>query len=158
LANQFSERLMKPPTTDQMVAGLVAKRQEIAAQIEASQRQVKEAVALFDRVEATIRIFKPDMDFGELSERPVPPAHNAFKGEVRRILLTTLRDASAPLSTSDLTEVLMQARGLPLDDRRLRRTMLGRVGSSLNTLRRKHGVVKSTPGTDGLLLWEFQTA
>jgi len=147
---------MKAPTLDQMVAGLIAKRTEIAAQIEALQRQVKAAVGQFDRVEATIRIFKPDMDFGDLSTRPVPPAHNAFKGEVMRILLTTLREAAGPLSTAHLTEVLMRARGLPVEDRKLRKTMLERVGSSLNSLKRKKGLVRSLPGMGQMLMWELE--
>lgn len=146
---------MSMPAPDLMVAGLIAKRTELAVQIEALQRQVKAITAQFDRVEATIRIFEPDMDFGELMIRPVPPPHNAFKGEVMRILLATLREASAPLSTGDLTEILMRARGLPVDDKRLRHTMLERVGSSLNSLRRKKGVVKSSPGTGKMLMWEL---
>ena len=146
---------MSIPKPEQMISGLIAKRAEIAGQIEALQQQVKAAVEQFDRVEATIRIFKPDMDFGELSLRPVPPPHNAFKGEVTRILLTTLREASRSLSTGELTEMLMRSRGLPLDDKRLRRTMLGRVGSCLNTLRRKHGVVKSAQGAGQMLMWEL---
>jgi hypothetical protein len=146
---------MNTPNPDQMVAGLIAKRGEIAAEIEALQKQVKVAVTQLDRVEATMRIFKPDMDFGELSDRPVPPAHSAFKGEVMRILLTALREADGPLSTADLTETLMRARGLPVEDRKLRKTMLCRVGSSLNSLRRNKGLVRSSSGNGQMLFWEL---
>jgi hypothetical protein len=146
---------MTIPTPEEMVAGLIRKRAEIAAIIEGLQRQVKSATAQFDRVEATIRIFKPDLDFGGLMFSPVPPRHGAFRGEVTGILIATLREATEPLSTAELTETLMRARGLPVEDRRLRRTMLGRVGSSLNSLRRKKGIVSSMPGPGQTLLWRL---
>jgi len=144
------------PTPEDMVAGLIQKRSEIAAEIEALQRQVKAATAQFDRVEATIRIFQPDIDFGGLMFSPVPPRHAAFKGEVTRILIETLRDSKEPISTAELTETLMRARGLPVGDKRLRRTMLGRVGSTLSGLRRKKGIVNSMPGEGQTLLWRLE--
>lgn len=147
---------MTIPTPEEMVEGLIQKRAEIAAVIEGLQRQVKAATALFDRVEATIRIFKPDLDFGGLMFSPVPPRHSAFRGEVVGILISTLREAKEPLSTAELTETLMRARGLPVGDKRLRRTMLGRVGSSLNSLRRKKGIVSSMPGEGQMLLWRLE--
>jgi len=139
----------------QMVAGLIAKRAEIANAIEGLQRQVKSAVSDLDRVEATLRIFKPDIDLSELVTRPVPPPYAAFKGEISRILLGALRATKSPLSTRHLAEVVMKERGMPLGDLKLHRTIQQRVGASLNNWKRVKKVLKSSPGVDGLLLWEL---
>jgi hypothetical protein len=138
-----------------MVAGLIAKRVEIAAAVEGLQRQFKKAVSDLDRVEATIRLFQPDIDLSTLPARPVPPIHSAFKGEVTQVIFEALRAAKHLVSTSDLTEVLMNRRGLSVDDLRLRRTMLQRVGAMLNHWKRAKRVVKSSPGPGQMLMWEI---
>jgi hypothetical protein len=143
------------PSIGQMVEGLSDKRHEIAGTIEGLQLQVKKAVADLDRVEATIRIFKPDIDLSELPARPVPPIHSAFKGEVSRIIFGAMRAAKRPMTCRELTEILMRERGLPIEDKKLMRTMTGRVGSMLNHWRRVRGVLKSSPGEGQTLLWEI---
>jgi hypothetical protein len=142
-------------TPAQMVAGLIAKRAEIAAGVEGLQRQVKKAVSDLDRVEATIRLFQPDIDLTTLPARPVPPIHGAVKGEVTQIIFEALRAAKRPIRTTDLTEALMKRRGLSVDDLRLRRTMLQRVGAMLNHWKRVKRFLKSPPGTGQMLMWEI---
>lgn len=116
---------------------------------------MKIAVCDLDHVESCIRLFVPDIDLAEHGgPRPVPPPHAAFKGEVSRILLGALRTAGKPLSTQDLTRILMQERGLPHDDLKTRRTMLRRVGASMNSWKHKQ-VVKSSPGPGQMLNWEI---
>lgn len=137
-----------------VVTALIDKRRELAGKIEELQRQTKIAVTELDHVEATLRIFKPDIDLGEFGPRPVPPPHSAFKGEVSRILLGTLREAGRPMNTRDLTEVLMRERGLPWDDLKMRRTMQQRVGACLNHWKRR-GTVTESPGPGQMLNWEI---
>lgn len=139
-----------------VVTGLIAKRRELAGVIEDLQRQLKLAVTDLDHIEASIRIFAPAIDLSEHGPRPVPPPHAAFKGEVSRILLETLRDANRAMSTQDLTRVLMRERGLPYDDLKARRTILQRVGACLNHWKRR-GVVKASPGPGQMLNWEVAT-
>lgn len=138
-----------------MVAGLIAKRQEIAAQIESLQGQVKAATAALDRVEATMRIFKPDLDVSQFPIRPVPPAHQAFKGEITRIVLAAIRAAPEPPTVRELTEIVMRERGLPVGDLKLLRVMQGRVGSMLNHWKRVKKILRSIKGADGILRWEI---
>jgi hypothetical protein len=109
-----------------------------------------------DHVEASIRLFKPDIDLEEIMPRPVPPPHAAFKGDVSRVLLDTLRKTTRPLTTRDLTLVLMRERGLNTEYRKLVRTMHMRTGASLNHWKRR-GLLKATPAQDlkGMLLWEI---
>lgn len=142
------------PTSEEMVAGLIAKRQEIARTIGCLQEQVRSATFDLDRIEATLRLFKPDIDLGEMSVRPVPPAHHAFRGEVTRIVFAMLRRAGVPVSTGDLAAGVMNARGLPSGDLKLRRVMLQRVGAMLAHWRGR-GVLRSSPGPEKMLLWEI---
>ena len=55
-----------------------------------------------------IRLFKLDIDLEEIAPRVVPPPHAAFKGEVSRVILDTLRKTTRPLSTRDVTYALMR--------------------------------------------------
>src|ERR1700761_4349552 len=82
-----------------VLTALIAKRREIAGQIEDLQRRMKLAVTELDNVESTIRIFKPDIDLSDFGPRPVPPPHAAFKGELSRILIDALHKTTIPLST-----------------------------------------------------------
>jgi hypothetical protein len=45
-----------------VVTGLIKKRREIAGRIEALQAQMRQALCDLDHVEASIRLFKPDID------------------------------------------------------------------------------------------------
>jgi len=78
-----------------VVTALIAKRAELAGQIEHTQGEVKRLTIALDHVEETLRLFAPDIDIGAISPRPVPPAHHAFRGEVSRIILESLRTALA---------------------------------------------------------------
>lgn len=137
-----------------VVTGLIQKRREIAGKIEDLQRQMKEAVVDLDHVEASIRIFKPDIDLDEIMPRPVPPPHAAFKGEVTRILLEALRKTTRPLSTRELTYVVMDWRTMPRTDAKLVRLMQQRTGACLAHWRRR-GYLKSAPGPGDMLVWEI---
>lgn len=138
-----------------VLTALIAKRREIAGQIEDLQRRLKLAVTELDTVESTIRIFSPDIDLSEYGPRPVPPPHTAFKGELSRILIDALRASKVPMNTRQLTEIVMKDRGLPVDDLKVRRIMQQRVGSSLNNWKRVKKVLKSSPGPGDMLIWEI---
>lgn len=156
MADESSARsLTDVPSPDQMVAGLIAKRQEIAAQVEALQSQVKAATAALDRIEATMRIFKPDLDTLQFPVRPVPPAHQAFKGEITRIVFAAIRASETPLTARELAEIVMQERGLPVQDLKLLKVMQSRVGSMLNHWRRVKKILRSEGGSDGVLRWRI---
>jgi len=139
-----------------VVTALIQKRGELAGRIEHLQADLKRAVVDLDNVEATLRIFAPDIDVAQIAPRPVPPAHHAFRGELSRILLEALRDAGRPLSTSELTDRVMRGRGLNMDDAKLRQTMGKRVGASLNHWRRVRGVLESMPGSGQVLYWQIK--
>ena len=81
--------------------------------------------------------------------------HHAFRGEVSRIALESLRAAAGPLSTNQITQRVIRDRELDLNDKRLCATVSRRVGSCLNHWKRLRGVIRSMPGPSQVLLWEL---
>lgn len=102
------------------------------------------------------RLFAPDIDMEEIGPRRVPPAHHAFRGEVTRMLLQALRNATRPLTTTEPAERVMQERGLDMNNVQLKRTMGRRVGASLNHWKRVRGLVTSMPGPGQVNMWEIK--
>ena len=72
-----------------------------------------------DALDATIRLFDPDIDLEKIRPKAPPIKHQAAKGEIARVLLGTLRESPVPVSTYDLTLHVMAQRGLDTSDRKL---------------------------------------
>lgn len=87
-----------------VLTGLNAKRAEIAAQIEHTQDKLRQLAIDLDHIDAAIHIFDPSIELQEIKARPVPPKHQASKGEVTRIVLATLRNAKRPLTTAEIAQ------------------------------------------------------
>jgi hypothetical protein len=68
------------PDNEHTLSGLLKKRAEIAGQIEHKQDELRQLVIA---LHAPAR-FDPSIELQEISKRPVPPCHHAFKGEVTR--------------------------------------------------------------------------
>jgi len=69
--------------------------------------------------------------------RPTPRRHEAHCGDTSRLILSLLREAGEALSHREITQRVMQARGLNLADRALCQTMRDRVGASLRGMRER---------------------
>ena len=142
-------------TDTHVVSALKQKRIEIASQIEHHREQMRLAVIALDHVEASLRLFDPDVDMGELGPRKVPPILYDTKGDTGRIILETLRTATTPISTAKVCEAVMQARGLDTDDKGLCRLMMKRTTANLKHWSAKRGLIRSMPGQGQQLLWEI---
>jgi hypothetical protein len=134
------------------VSGLIKKRAEIAGRIEHSQATLRQLIIDLDNLDHTIRVFDPDIDLVEIKPKPLPPRHQAYQGELTRIVLSALRTSPKPMTTSDLAQHVMAARNLDTADRRLVRLMGKRVGACLRNHRDK-GVVRSERGPGECLAW-----
>jgi hypothetical protein len=137
-----------------VLTGLIAKRAEIAGQIEHTQDKLRQLVIDLDHVDAAIHIFDPAIELQEIKARPVPPKHHAFRGEVTRIVLTALRNAKKPLTTFDVAQRVMAERGLDTTNARLLKTIGKRTGACLRHLQKQGGVTRSQ-GLGQLALWEI---
>jgi hypothetical protein len=123
--------------------GLIDKRAEIVGRIEAHR----------DSLDRSIRIFEPDIDLGDLRIKPVPPPNAAFRGEVARFLLHTLRQADIAMKTHEMGFKVMQSRGLNTADKGLAKLISQRTGHSLGMLRKRGFVMSERVGSGSLLRW-----
>jgi len=139
---------------DHTISGLVAKRAEIAGKLEHHQAIVRQLFIDLDALDQAIRMFAPDMELSEIKPKPMPPRHAAYKGEVARVVLGTLREAKRPCSTQELTMHVMAERGMNTADKRLVKTVSKRVGACLRHHRLK-GLIKSGKGLGTHITWEI---
>ena len=137
-----------------VVTALIRKRGEIAGQIEHTQTQLRQLVIDLDNLDATLRLFKPDIDLEEIRPKPLPPRHHAFKGEVSRIVFAVLRQSNRPLTAQEIARHVMAGRGLNTADKRLVRVIGKRVGACLRH-HRNRGLVRSEKGPRQRLVWEI---
>jgi formyltetrahydrofolate synthetase len=118
------------------ISGLLRKRGEMAAQADDLRARLKETLVALDHLDATIRIFNPNIETCDMPERAIPALHGAHRGELQRFLLHTLREADAAMTTSQLAEASMQSRALDSADRTLRKLIGKRIGMALGRLRK----------------------
>src|SRR5207302_468003 len=97
--------------------GLLRKRAEIASQAEALRAQTRSLLSALDHIDATIRVFKPEIELEDLPEGIVAPALSGTRGDLQRFLIDQLRRSNHPLSTFDLADAVMRERGLDTADR-----------------------------------------
>ncbi|MBC7507047.1 MAG: hypothetical protein H7267_15225 [Sandarakinorhabdus sp.] len=137
-----------------LVHGLIVRRASTVGEITAAQELLSRLMADLDHLDATIRIFQPDIDLEELPMKRVPPPNAAFRGEVQRFLLHTLRHASVPMTTLQLATAVMESRNLNVADKALHRKIAQRTGHSLGRLRRLGFVQSEKANAGGLLRWQ----
>ena len=133
--------------------GLLAKRSELAGRIEHTQQALRQLLIDLDSLDATIRMFDPEIDLTEVKPKPLPARSPAFRGEISRIVLSTLRKADKALPTHEIALTVMAARSLNAADKPLLRVLTKRVGACLR-LHRKKGLVRSVDGPKRTVLWE----
>ena len=127
---------------DNLIAGLIRKKSEITAQVEALQIQLRQLIMDADNIDGAIHIFNPDIDLTDIRPRTVPRSHVAFLGEVRRTTLNMLRETGLALTIKDIALRVMTERKLSISDARLVRLIEKKVGSCLRSLRSR-GIVQS---------------
>lgn len=138
---------------DQTKVGLIRKRAALAMEIQGLQQSIAQRVADLRALEATIRIFDPDIDMEGLPVRRIPPAYAAFRGEMARFCLGQLRHAPDGMTTHELTIAIMSDRQMDHTDKRALRLIHKRTGHALLNLR-NHGHLRSEKDDpSGMLRW-----
>ena len=95
------------------VAGLIAKRAELARIRRRLESDLQAVTCDLDHLDAAIRLFDPETT-PEAVKR-YATKHRAKKGTVRRFVLTALREAPGPVTSRQLTETWCEERGLRTD-------------------------------------------
>jgi hypothetical protein len=131
----------------------MTKRAELAGLLEHHQAKVRQLMIDLDAIDQSLRLFKPDIELDDIKPKPLPPRHAAYKGEVSRIVLATLRDAGRACSTQELTMHVMASRGMNTADKRLVKTVGKRVGACLRHHRAK-GLIRSAKGLADRIAWK----
>jgi len=139
-----------------VIHGLIRKRAEIAGQIEQHRREVRRLLDQLEHVDATLRIFAPDLDVCRIRAKAAPARHRAGKGQVLAVAFDALREANRPLTTAELAMRVMAARGLSADNPDLARLMVNRLRACLQS-QRDRGLVRSERQESGLLAWRLAT-
>ena len=140
--------------TQHAITALRDKRGELAGQIDALQDQLRQAFIDMDHIDATLRMFVPDIELDEIKPKPLPPRHRAFKGQVTRAILAMLRK-EGPMDAKAITLRLMAERELNVNDSGLQKAMHKRIGAALRNLRERT-LVSSRSGSGGLLVWSVR--
>lgn len=112
------------------VAGLVAKHAELNALRDKYKAEIKKITVDIDHLDAAIRLFDPNADTYAIKEYVTK--HRAQKGSVKRFVLNSFREADAPLTSRQITEMWAADRGLVADEATL--TILRkRIGACIKT-------------------------
>jgi hypothetical protein len=134
-----------------VVSALRDKRAKLTGLIDALQDQLRQAMIDLDHIDATLRMFDPDIELDEIKPKPLPPRHHAFKGQVTRAILAMLR-AEGAMDAKAITIRLMAERQLNAGDKALQKAMQKRIGAALRNMRDR-GLVQSEAAKSGLLRW-----
>jgi hypothetical protein len=142
-------------TAPLVLAGLIKRRAQLAGDIEAAHEALRRLVLDLENLDATILQFDPGYRVESIRPKAFrPPKDWANRGEMTRICLSILRQASEPLTSRDIAYQLLTERALNRDDQRLLRLMRSRVATALR-LQRDKGVVRSIEGPGQYLIWEI---
>jgi hypothetical protein len=88
---------------EHVIAGLIRKRAEVAGQLEAAQTLVRQLIIDIDNVDATIRMFAPDIDLAEIRPKPAAAPSRGVQGRDRPGHPDDAARHGEVLTTRDLT-------------------------------------------------------
>lgn len=139
-----------------VVSGLVKRRAQLAGDIEKAHEALRQMVLDLENLDATILQFEPDFKVETIKPKAFrPPKDWSNRGQMTRICLSILRQATEPLTARDVALQLLTERALNREDQKLLRLMTKRVGVALRGQREK-GAVKSDQGPGQYMLWEIK--
>jgi hypothetical protein len=96
------------------VSGLVAKRKELIAFRNGLESELRKVICDIDHLDAAISLF--DASTTPRAVQRYATKHRAKKGHLKRFVLDRLREASGPITSREVTEAWIAARGLKADE------------------------------------------
>jgi hypothetical protein len=129
------------------------KRAELAGTLIQLEQQLVRQRADLTHLDATMRLFDPDIQPHEIPPRQRRSHCTWFRhGECLRLIYDELRDAPQPMTTRELTERIVRVKAIPADDDRSRELMQKTLLSSLN--RAKETIARIESG--GVVSWRLR--
>lgn len=96
-----------------VVSALTDKRSELLGLIKLHQEQIQKISISIDQLDAILLLFDVNYDFKKAKSKGIRVINPWFKqGEVPRLLLEMLRGSTESISTTQLTENLVQLKGI----------------------------------------------
>lgn len=133
-----------------VISALRDKRAELSGVIRALEAKIGQHRVELVHLDATIRLFAPDMEPDAIRPRATRQRGDWFgHGECARLVCDVLRDAPAPVSTADITRRLMEMKGIPAGDRRTHGLVLKTVRAALG---RASDTIEKVE-IDGVVCW-----
>ena len=136
-----------------VVSGLIRRRQEIADALEKTQATLRQLVHDIDAIDTTLRLFQPDIEIGAVRVKPLARRHAANRNEASRLIFAVLREASKPLTTREMVRAIMEARGMNPADLGMAETMRLRLATSLRKLRHRGKLVSDKENGRNMRWW-----
>lgn len=135
-----------------VISGLVSKRSELAGLIEQHVREIDRLDALLRHVDATLKLFDPELDLRSLPPKRFREENRIFRqGESSRLILDVLREADGPLNTVVIAQRIAAKKNL--DDSQIKSVR----DTILDALRRaeKRGLLSHVGRDNTALLWQL---
>ncbi len=124
-----------------IIGALRSKRAELAGMLRQLAQQLVQQRANLAHVEATMRLFDPDVRPNDIRPKQ-PRERNAWfrPGECLRLIYDELREATQPVTTRELAERIMRVKAMPgADDKQrelVQKTLLGSLNRAKQTIAR----------------------
>ena len=137
-----------------VITALARKRSELSGDIQTTQTKLRQMVLDLERLDATLLMFDPDYRIEAIKPKAFrPPEDWSKRGQMTRLILGILRQASEPLTARDVALQLIAERALEPTDKIIR-LMTKRCGVALRGQRDK-GVAVSNEGPGMSVVWEL---
>ncbi len=142
-----------------VISGLIAKRSELVGTIKHHQEIMRRLLSAIANIDGTIKLFDLDYDLQSIKAKAPRRANLWFKhGETTRMVLDVLRTASQPLSTRQIGEAMVDAKGVAVEDAREWEAVLKPVLSAIQRAQKK-GIVTMVGRVGGkgggAMLWQI---
>ena len=135
-----------------VISSLSNKRAELAGIVSQLERQLGQQQANLAHLDATIRLFDPNVRPGRIRPKQQRARSVWFRpGECQRLIYDELRDAAQPMTTRQLAERIMRVTAMPMEDDRQRELVQKTLLGSLN--RAKDTIVRIE--TAGVVSWRL---
>ncbi len=130
---------MEPISNQYALAALKERRATIAGEISSIEDRLRYLRKMAEAVDHTIRLFDSNIDPGTIPPKKPYKRVKLFKGgELNRLILNALRKAGKPITTGEVTDLVIAELGHGPD---AKRGMANRVRANLCYLHRERGLV-----------------
>lgn len=140
---------MERPLT---IAGLQAKRKELANLHSRLSDEAQQLLKDIENIDSCIRLFDPEIQLKRLCIARYDTVR-APKGQMRRFILTQLREATESLTSRDIIEAWSRVYG-PVETPAKHRYLVKRISATIQSIK-STGVLECAGTESGCKLWRL---